>query len=185
MISWILVWSVIIFSVVEIFLIFKYIRQKKTGRLVENSIVSVIAILFVLFKKNLGIQIYDSLTVLWLITILGHTLVGEYFTIYRKSKTYDRYLHLVGSFVFSLLSYSILNSLIKPVPGSKVYAAILIATIGITLGVVFELMEFALDTIGKREKYKKSQHGLADTDYDMIFNVIGSVAAAIVSPVIF
>lgn len=176
---------VILFSAVEIFTICGYIGQKKTGRLVENILISVIAVLFVLFKRNLGIQIYDSITVLWLLTILGHTLIGEYFTAYRKSKTYDRYLHLVGSLAFSLFIYSILSSLIKPVPESKIYVAILIGTIGITIGVFFELAEFVSDTVGKKAKYEKNQHGLADTNYDMIFNVIGSVAAAIFAPVIF
>jgi hypothetical protein len=183
--SWVVIWGVIFFSVMEIFIIFGYINQKKTGRLIENIIVSVIAVLFVLFKRSLGIQIHDSITVLWLLTILGHTFIGEYFTVYRKSKTYDRYLHLVGSFVFSYFIYSILSSLIKPSPGSKIYVGILIATIGITAGVVFELAEFIYDTVGKKGKYNKSQHGLADTDYDMIYNVIGSVVAAIFSPVIF
>jgi hypothetical protein len=183
--TWTVIWGVILFLVVEIFIICRYIGQKKTGRLVENIIVSVIAVLFALFKRSLGIQIYDSITVLWLLTILGHTFIGEYFTVYRKSKTYDRYLHLVGSLVFSIFIYSILSSLIKPVPASKNYVAILIATIGITAGVVFELAEFIFDKVGKKAKYEKSQHGLADTDYDMIFNVIGSVIAAILSPIIF
>lgn len=183
--TWVVIWGIILFLVVEIFLICRYINQKKIGRLVENIIVSVIAVLFVLFKRSLGIQIYDSITMLWLLTILGHTFIGEYFTVYRKSKTYDRYLHLVGSLVFSFFIYSILSSLIKPAPDSKIYVAILIATIGITAGVVFELAEFISDTVGKKAKYEKSQHGLADTDYDMIFNVIGSIVAAIFSPIIF
>lgn len=183
--TWVVICGVILFSAIEIFIIYQYIKQKKTGRLVENIIVSVIAVLFIFFKKSLGIQIYDSITLLWLLTILGHTFIGEYYTLYRKSKTYDRYLHLVGSFVFSYFIYSILSSLIKPVPASKIYVAILIATIGITAGVIFELLEFLLDTAGKKAKYEKSQHGLADTDYDMIFNVIGCVAAAVFSPIIF
>lgn len=154
--SWVMIWAVVLFSVVEIFIIIRYIGQKKTGRLVENIVVSVIAILFILFKRNLGIQIYDFIIVLWLITILGHTLIGEYLTVYRKSKTYDRYLHLVGSFVFSLFIYSILSSLIKPVPSSKIYVSILVATAGITLGVFFELAEFALDTIGKKQSIRRA-----------------------------
>jgi len=176
---------VILFSIIEIFIICQYIIQKKIGRLSENIIVTVVAILFVLFKEKLGIQMYDFLTVFWLITILGHTFIGEYFRVYRKSKTYDRYLHLFGSFTFSLFVYSIISSLMKPVPSSKGYVAVLIATLGISVGVFFELAEFTLDTAAKKKKYQKSQHGLADTDYDMIFNVIGSVIAAILSPVIF
>lgn len=183
--TWVVICGVILFSVIEIYIIYRYINQKKTGRVVENMLVSVIAVLFVLFKRSLGILIYDSITLLWLLTILGHTFIGEYYTVYRKSKTYDRYLHLVGSFVFSYFIYSILSSLIKPVPDSKTYVAILIATTGIAAGVIFELLEFLFDSAGKKAKYEKSQHGLADTDYDMIFNVIGCVAAAIFSPIIF
>lgn len=175
----------ILFSIIEIFIIILYIIQKKTAQLIENIIVAVVAVLFVLFKEKLGIQMHDFITVFWLITILGHTFIGEYFKVYRKSKTYDRYLHLFGSFAFSLFVYSIISSLMKPVPSSKGYVAILIATLGISIGVLFELAEFMIDTVGKKAKYQKSQHGLADTDYDMIYNVIGAVVAAILSPAIF
>ena len=147
----------VLFSIVEIFIISQYIIQKNPGRLTENIIVAVVAILFVLFKGNLGIQMYDFITAFWLVTILGHTFISEYCKVYRKSKTYDRYLHLFGSFTFSLFTYSIISSLMKPVP-SKGYVAVLIAMLGISVGDFFEIAEFTLDTVLKKAKYQKSQH---------------------------
>ena len=90
-------------------------------------------------------------------TILGHTFISEYCKVYRKSKTYDRYLHLFGSFTFSLFTYSIISSLMKPVP-SKGYVAVLIAMLGISVGDFFEIAQFTLDTVLKKAKYQKSQH---------------------------
>jgi len=54
--------------------------------------------------------------------------------------------------------------------------------LGITLGTLFEIVEFAFDYFSKSSK---NQHGLADTDVDMIFNVFGAVIAGIVSLIAF
>jgi uncharacterized membrane protein YjdF len=59
----------------------------------------------------------------------------------------------------------------------KLYAAIFVFSVGITIGAIFEIIEFTFD----KAKHTKMQKGLKDTDLDLIFDVIGSVAAAIIS----
>lgn len=166
----------------EAYIIYKYSKSKKYGLIVGNAVVYIILLLYLCYKDVLQLRVYDFITVFLIITIFGHTYVGEYCGIYHKSKKYDRFLHLFGSFTFSLFAYSIIESLVKPVSYSKVYVAIFVATLGITIGVLFELIEFVFD---KLAKYEKNQHGLADTDFDLIFNVIGSILAGVASIKLF
>ena len=67
-----------------------------------------------------------------------------------------------------------------PVNYSKVYICIFIATIGISLGCIFEILEFILDSNSKPNE-QRNQHGPIDTDFDLISNVIGSVIAGVAS----
>ncbi|MFT9057152.1 MAG: hypothetical protein ABF449_11180, partial [Ethanoligenens sp.] len=60
---------------------------------------------------------------------------------------------------------------------SKIYKAGFVATIGISLGCLFEIYEFILDSIS----HSNHQHGLTDTNFDLISDVIGAVIAGIVA----
>jgi hypothetical protein len=180
-----IIFTTSLFTIFEAYIMYKYIIGKKYGRFIENAIVYIIVILFLCYRDILQLHVYNFVTVFLIITIFGHTYIGEYCDIYHKSKNYDRFLHLFGSFTFSLFAYSLIESSIKPVSYSKVYVSLFIATLGITIGVVFELVEFSFDKLAKKEKYQKSQHGLADTDFDLIYNVIGAVIAGFVSKKLF
>jgi len=60
---------------------------------------------------------------------------------------------------------------------SKIYIAIFVTTLGITLGVFLEILEFVLDIIRK----KNNQRGLLDTDFDLVYDVIGAILAGFIS----
>lgn len=174
-----------VFSIFEIFVLYQYLKLKKAGRFIENLFVFSITVLFLCLKDYLHLPVYNFIFVLLIITILGHTFIGEYLDVYHKSKTYDRFLHLIGSFTFSLFSYSIIADIFKPQIHSAIYIAIYAAALGVSIGVIFELIEFMVDTVGTKKKYQKNQHGLADTNYDLLFNVIGAAIAGYVAVIIF
>jgi uncharacterized membrane protein YjdF len=171
-----------LFTVFEAYIIYKYSKNKKYGRIIENAVVSIILLLYLCYKDVVQLHVYDFITVFLILTVFGHTYIGEYCGIYHKSKKYDRFLHLFGSFTFSLFVYSVIESMVKPVSYSKIYVAIFVATLGIAIGVLFELIEFAFD---KLAKFEKNQHGLADTDFDLLFNVIGAILAGVASIKLF
>lgn len=89
---------------------------------------------------------------------------------------------MFGAFSFSLLIFSILDRIIVPAIESKMYMFLFVTTLGITIGVFFEIIEFVHDRFSKKAK---CQHGLEDTDFDMIFNIAGSLFEAIVTIRIF
>jgi hypothetical protein len=56
-------------------------------------------------------------------------------------------------------------------PNSVIF--VFVVALGALIGVVFELYEFTVDMIFKT----KNQHGLIDTDVDLIFDIIGAILA--------
>jgi len=121
------------------------------------------------------LSIPQYILILVIITIFGHSFIGNYFNLYNRSQHFDRYLHVFGSFANAIFIYSIIAKIINPTVSSKLYGAIFVVTLGISAGVFFEIMEFAQDSKSKTNHQK----GLKDTDLDLICNVIGSCIAGV------
>lgn len=113
------------------------------------------------------------------ISVLLHTLVGEFLDVYHKSTTFDRWLHLVGTFAFTLFCYSIIDNTLNPPPLPGAYVFIYVSSLGITLGTMFEIIEFFGDKATQNKPRLPAQHGLKDTDTDMIFNAAGAILAGV------
>lgn len=113
--------------------------------------------------------------------VLLHTLVGEHMAIYHKSTTFDRWLHLVGTFTFALFIYSVIDNTIKPPAVPKAYLFIFVTALGIALGSVFEVYEYLHDKVTQHKPRLPTQHGLKDTDTDMLFNIVGAALAGLVA----
>ncbi len=112
--------------------------------------------------------------IFYFITIFAHTFIGYYLSLYNRSKIFDRYLHGFGTFSTSLLFYLTLSKLTDP-GGSVLFRAIFVAALGIAISMVYEVIEFFHDTKSK----EKMQRGLRDTDFDMLSDIIGGIAAAV------
>lgn len=169
--------NIAIISVFQIFLVVKYLQQK-SSKFIGDLIIYIIIILFLICEQYFALDIADFVLTCTVITVIGHTFIGTYLNVYYKSKYFDRYLHLFGSFSFALLFFSIINTLIPLANVSWIYTFLFVMTLGISIGVFFEIIEFIHDCYSKKIV---CQHGLADTDFDMIFNVFGSFIAGIVS----
>jgi uncharacterized membrane protein YjdF len=64
--------------------------------------------------------------------------------------------------------------------GSKIFRALFIVFLGISIGAIFEIIEFIIDTHKKEESQRaKMQKGLKDTDFDLICDIIGSALGSI------
>ena len=166
-----------IFTIFIIFIAIAFLIKKKYSFFIGTVIAYISYLLFLFVQYKLNFQINRYIILLVLLTILGHLLIGEYFNFYNKTKYYDRFLHVLGAFAFSLFSYSIISKIIMPNNSSKIYISIFVAAIGISLGVFLEILEFILDISRK----KNNQKGLKDTNFDLISNVIGSTLAGVFS----
>ncbi len=170
-----------IFSLIILFTDIAVFKKKKYNFLIENIITYTFYLIFLIVQYKLKFHVMAFIILLVLITIIGNNLIGNCLNVYNCSKHYDRYLHAFGSFSFSLFFYSILDKIIVPTIYSTFYVSIFVATIGISLGCIYEIYEFILDSTTN----SFNQHGLKDTNFDLISDVIGSLIAGIVSMLIF
>jgi len=107
---------------------------------------------------------------------LTQTFFGYYLDRFERSAYFDRYMHGLACFAYSLLLFSTLTAL---VPGaiSRLYAALFVFTIGLSVGVAIEIFEYVADRWGKSPI--RHQKGLRDTNVDMVSNAIGAVLAGV------
>ncbi len=117
--------------------------------------------------------------------VLLHTLVGEHLAVYHKSTTFDRWLHLTGTFTFALFVNSIIDNTIKPPPLPKAYLFVFVAALGTALGSAFEVFEYFHDKATQHKPRLPTQHGLKDTDTDMLFNIVGAALAGLVAVFVY
>ncbi|WP_297426426.1 hypothetical protein [Clostridium sp.] len=171
----------IVFSFIMLFTIVSTLREKNYNFLFENIAVYVFYLVFLAIQYILKFQVAAFIIFMVLLTIIGDSLIGKHLNFYNRSKYYDRFLHALGSFSFSLFFYSILSKVTTYIIFPKLYGCIFVAAIGISLGCIFEIYEFISDTANKIN----NQHGLIDTNFDLISDVVGAVIAGIVSRLIF
>ena len=138
---------------------------------------AILYLCFILLEKYKGQFMENYVRVFVLLNILGHTLGGDYLNLYNTSPHYDKILHIIGGFSFSLLAFSLIKKLIDLKLNSKPFIFILVVSLGIALGSLFEIAEFTEDFfLGMN-----NQKGLMDTNIDMIFNTLGAILAGIFS----
>lgn len=171
----------IVFSIITLFTGIAVFKKKKYNFLIVNIASYISYLIFLLVQYNLKFHVRAFIVCLVIITIIGNNLIGCCLNFYKSSKHYDRFLHALGSFSFSLFFYSILAKITVPTFYPKFFVSIFVAAIGISLGCILEICEFILDSTTN----SKNQHGLKDTNFDLISNVIGAIIAGIFSMSIF
>lgn len=157
--------------------------KKKKSYLIENLISYVFYLAFLIVQSIFDFHVELFIILLVQITIIGNNLIGKYLEVYNRSIYYDRFLHALGSFSYALFFYSILEKVTVHTVSSRVYASLFVTALGISFGCLYEIYEFILDSTSK--KNNNNQHGLTDTDFDLISDVIGSAIAGIISSSIF
>lgn len=130
--------------------------------------------IFLEARYNLLMNIY--VRTLMVLTIFLDAFFGYYYDLYASSFLFDKLLHIFGTYAFSLFSYILVAQRFKTSLPSSV-KAILIISLGLTLGTLYEILEFFTDSIS--HPYPPSQPSLLDTDVDLIGNLVGAVVAAI------
>ncbi len=168
----VLVWSAyILLAAVELYIFFVFIRRKERALLKAVMPVFLLFTAFLLFAHFMRFRIPDAVIILSMLSVLSHTFLGYFLRLYERTKIFDRINHAFSCFSFAPLAYFCLTSLFnEAIP--ELLAAIIIASLGITLGVFTEIIEFASDS--RKKKEIKLQKGLKDTNFDLISDVIGS-----------
>ena len=163
----------IVFAAAELCIIFQLKRRKqKTGlraTVMSFSLISLLTVAIYLFRLDISL----FLMILAVVSVFLDSYIGYYQNFYRKSKVVDRGVHCYNTFALSLLFYNIIMLLTEE-GGSKTFRALFVLLLGIALGSVHEILEFIADI----RHNTQMQKGLKDTNFDIIFNMIGSISAA-------
>ncbi|NLB36717.1 MAG: DUF2238 domain-containing protein [Clostridiales bacterium] len=174
---WALFVLLFVFSVTEViwFLVF-IIRKEKVAA--QHTAISFLLIWVIYICAEASYLFMPSIAfTLMIISFLVKSIFGYYLNLYHKSKKFDRLAHALGSFAFAIFFYYLLSNFLF-YGGSRAFQALYILLLGVSVGTIYEIIEFFMD-LNQRKKHKeKLQHGLKDTNIDLIADVIGSLAAA-------
>lgn len=165
----------ILFSIIMLLTLIGFLIRKEYGCIINLIVIYAGYILLVYFENKKKITIKNQLKVLVIITAILHISFGLYFKLYQTTNWFDKGLHVFGTFSITILSFLMLDSCVEFFSKSKIFYFVLLISIGTTIGVFLENLEFILDIILKT----KNQHSLLDTNLDLIFNIFGASLAGI------
>lgn len=171
------VWLIIAFVVFSAFVLYGFgaLTKKQKKQSAKATIVSyVFFTLIFLAIWIFAFSVPPYVILLSIVAVFIHCFCGYYMDLYNRSQVFDRYLHAFGSFAFSLLIYCLIQNLFET-GGSRAFQSLFVFSVGMTLGVVFELLEAAIDA----KSNAGAQRGLQDTNADMLGNLIGCLLAGI------
>ncbi|MEA4973688.1 MAG: hypothetical protein VB119_11065 [Candidatus Metalachnospira sp.] len=172
--------ALIIYYALDFFILIRLFAKKSLINFKHNFTDFLASSALLLIIYYFKIRVPYVVLIFYIMALLINSLFGYYLDYFNKSKYFDRYLHGYSSFAFSLLFYFIIIRFISS-GGSKIFQALFISFLGITIGVIFEIFEFLNDIKQNNPKTQRSlmQKSLNDTDFDLIFNIIGSVSGAV------
>jgi len=170
---WALAISLLIFGMIEV-PIFRALVIRKEKLAAKSVAISFVSLLLLAVAACIfGWNIPDLAFILAMGSMAVHSYFGYYRNLYNRSRRFDRIAHALGSFSSAILVYYLLSNFFL-YGGSRAFQALYVMLLGIALGAVYEIVEFVIDL----KESIHMQRGLRDTNLDIIFNIIGSVAAA-------
>lgn len=131
-----------------------------------------------LVERSYRVTLPFELDLLITLSIFLNTFMGEGMNFYQKVRLYDKALHIYGSAVVGLLAFVVVYTLnyTRKVRLSLPFIGFFTITFAIAMGAVWEIMEFAVDSLFG----KTTQNGLTDTMWDLINDFVGGVITAAV-----
>lgn len=140
--------------------------------------------------KKTELDIPDVIYIIFILFCLAHYFLGEILGFYVKIKWWDSFLHTFSGMLLCLLSFSLINILNNNTKDFKLnigFMALFAFCMTITIGVLWEIYEFANDCISgsnMQRAYVSTMNGrgeplvgqaaLTDTMKDLILDSIGA-----------
>lgn len=167
----------VIFIVAQVIIGFGLFKQNEMDYLYEIIAIIVLLLLGTFLEIKYDFYINNYIRLIIMLTLILHTSVGDYLKLYTTSVIFDKFLHVLGTYAFTLLIYSVFVKLTKTKGPVRIYDFVFIVVLGMALGQCFELLEFSIDIFLKPSN--PAQESLIDTDIDLIANTIGAFLAAV------
>lgn len=166
----------ILLIAIESVIVIRLIRQNEKPLVKAVLCAGISFAVYILAVMVFRLDIAPFVLILAIIAQFTHVFWGYYLRFYNRSKVFDRYQHAFATLAYALLAYLTLAAIFGTVM-PKIMAALFVVALGFMLGVLVELFEFISDKRGKLGM--KMQKGLEDTNFDLLFDGIGALAAGI------
>lgn len=165
------------FFILQFLTVIVLIRAGKLDNVKEVIFIITLFAVYLLVETKLNLFISNYIRGCVIILTLLHAFAGKYLDFYLTSTIFDKVLHVFGTYSIVLLVYSIMCQIMETSFTNILNKYVFIVLLGISLGAIFEIIEFVTDnTIHPKIP---NQPNLIDTDLDMIADVIGSKIAAL------
>jgi len=145
------------------------------------------------FQKKYKIRLPAKMQLAIILFIYAGVFLGEVRNYFVKYWWWDSLLHLFSGFAIGLIAFGIMYVLYKTekVKTSLVFIAVIIFSLSMTIGVVWEMFEFGVDHyMGANMQRARdlcpeigacdTRLGVVDTMKDFILNSIGALFASII-----
>lgn len=152
-----------------------------------------------LIMKKLKLYVPDFVYLIFLIFCLAHFLLGEIFGFFALVPWWDSMLHTVSGVLITFLAFSFIK-LLNGEKGDLSLACTIIAAfcVTVTVGVVWEIVEFAMDgwfglnmqraylsnASGERGAALIGSDALSDTMKDLILDALGALIVCVVAAIV-
>ncbi len=173
--------SLFVFVFLRILIIICLIRQLINGDM-GNALMCIISLfLFILpyvLERKFKINFPSKLEIIVFVFIFAAEILGEINNFYGKVPLWDTVLHTVSGFLCASVGFSLiylLNQKIKFIKLSPLFVALVSFCFSMTIGIVWELFEYGMDSIFKIDMQKDSYVNVINTvnlDPEFANNVI-------------
>lgn len=166
----------LLFLVMELAICIALLVKGNTNFIPNVAGLAALWIAYTLAELRYGFYMNNYVRAVAMIVSLSDNFCGYYLNYYLTSFVFDKIQHAFGTYAFSLFAYILIAKLL-PRPVSRLFTFILIFTLGIAIGAIYEIGEFVGDQISKPDL--PSQPSLLDTDLDLIGDMIGAAIAGL------
>ncbi|HWR43993.1 hypothetical protein [Sporomusa sp.] len=171
-----------IFIAVLIAIIIALLTQGRHEYAQNIAVKACVWVIYTFIETKYSIEIKNTIRALVMAMLISDSFLGLYVNLYATSTIFDKIQHVFGSYAFSLFAYNLICQITKPVI-SRTFSFIFVISLGLSVGVFYEIGEFIGDLIAKPSV--PSQPSLLDTNLDLVADVIGSLIAAVHTASIF
>lgn len=153
----------------------------------------ILCLLPYIFQKKYKIYLPSEVQLAIVLFIYAGVFLGEVRNFYVLYWWWDSLLHLFSGFAMGLVAFGIMYVLYKTnkIKTSVLFIALLIFCLTISIGVIWEIFEFGMDSVFGLNMQRSRDHclepgpcdtrlGLMDTMYDFILNTIGALFASVI-----
>jgi len=165
-----------VFLAVQILLLFGLYSKGYLDYMRSLAVATYMWVLYSYLEIKYHVYMDNYVRMAVMVAVISDGFFGYYLNYYADSFIFDKVQHVFGSYAFALFAYILVMQLSPGSDRNRTFRFILITCLGISIGMLYEIVEFLVDMFAK--PIISSQPSLLDTDLDMICDVIGSALAA-------